>query len=385
VGWTHPPPQPSLRPDCCVHRSPHPLSAGGAAWQAAAAPSAAPGGSAVPSHDRGLLARLDALVDLAADRHGLALLPGGRLAAAEAPGRGPGHRARRPQGVGRAAAGRDPARRGRAAAGRRRGGRAAAGARRPARGDQPPQCLGPDRRIPPCRPHIRRLVPLGSLAGSSYMHARAGALVVGRRWILRHCHGVHSREVLRAVQGYHVVLGPQRCWTAPGQRGYLSVTMSMLVSRLDRASESYRANRSANLRLLEELSEQLAQSRPGGGQKYGDRHRCSALRCRLATRGGEGYGRLRRVPDVITKVLVADRGELIRQVRTTGRLLGCSERSNSSTAHGDGLDCEQFGFESFPSGDGRPGSRASHLSADNVWPLSCSEKWIDPGGACVRE
>jgi hypothetical protein len=36
------------------------------------------------SADRGLLARLDALVTLAADRHGLALLPGGRLAAAEA-------------------------------------------------------------------------------------------------------------------------------------------------------------------------------------------------------------------------------------------------------------------------------------------------------------
>lgn len=36
------------------------------------------------SSDRGLLARLDALVELAADRHGLALLPGGRLAAAEA-------------------------------------------------------------------------------------------------------------------------------------------------------------------------------------------------------------------------------------------------------------------------------------------------------------
>jgi hypothetical protein len=35
-------------------------------------------------HDRGLLARLDALVELAAERHGLALLPGGRLAAAEA-------------------------------------------------------------------------------------------------------------------------------------------------------------------------------------------------------------------------------------------------------------------------------------------------------------
>jgi hypothetical protein len=53
--------------------------------------------------DRGLLARLDALVELVADRHGLALLPGGRLAAAEArvaarvaglgPPRGPGARA----------------------------------------------------------------------------------------------------------------------------------------------------------------------------------------------------------------------------------------------------------------------------------------------------
>jgi hypothetical protein len=38
----------------------------------------------VPANDRGLLARLDALVALAADRHGLALLPDGRLAAAEA-------------------------------------------------------------------------------------------------------------------------------------------------------------------------------------------------------------------------------------------------------------------------------------------------------------
>jgi hypothetical protein len=38
----------------------------------------------VPSSDRGLLARLDALVALVADRHGLALLPDGRLAAAEA-------------------------------------------------------------------------------------------------------------------------------------------------------------------------------------------------------------------------------------------------------------------------------------------------------------
>jgi hypothetical protein len=38
----------------------------------------------VPSSDRGLLARLDTLVELVAERHGLALLPDGRLAAAEA-------------------------------------------------------------------------------------------------------------------------------------------------------------------------------------------------------------------------------------------------------------------------------------------------------------
>jgi hypothetical protein len=38
----------------------------------------------MPSQERGLLARLDALVALVADRHGLALLPDGRLAAAEA-------------------------------------------------------------------------------------------------------------------------------------------------------------------------------------------------------------------------------------------------------------------------------------------------------------
>ena len=56
----------------------------------------------MPPTSRGLLARLDALVALAADRHGLALLPNGRLAAAEArvasrviglaPPRGPGAR-----------------------------------------------------------------------------------------------------------------------------------------------------------------------------------------------------------------------------------------------------------------------------------------------------
>jgi hypothetical protein len=37
----------------------------------------------VSSQDRGLLARLDTLVELVADRHGLALLPDSRLAAAE--------------------------------------------------------------------------------------------------------------------------------------------------------------------------------------------------------------------------------------------------------------------------------------------------------------
>jgi hypothetical protein len=41
-------------------------------------------GTAVLSSEHGLLARLDALVEVAADRHGLALVPGGRLAAAEA-------------------------------------------------------------------------------------------------------------------------------------------------------------------------------------------------------------------------------------------------------------------------------------------------------------
>ena len=43
-----------------------------------------PKGTAVPTPDRGLLARLDILVELVAERHGLALLPDGRLAAAEA-------------------------------------------------------------------------------------------------------------------------------------------------------------------------------------------------------------------------------------------------------------------------------------------------------------
>jgi hypothetical protein len=62
--------------------------------------------------------------------------------------------------------------------------------------------------------------------------------------------------------------------------------MSVLASRLDRASESYRANRSASLRLLEEPAEQLAESRTGGGERHVvARHRCSALRCWRATPG----------------------------------------------------------------------------------------------------
>ena len=76
-----------------------------------------------------------------------------------------------------------------------------------------------------------------------------------------------------AVKGGRSQPGSHRCWTGPGQRGYLAVTMSVLASRLDLASSTYRANRSANLRLLEEISEQLAQARAGGGQKYVDRHR----------------------------------------------------------------------------------------------------------------
>jgi hypothetical protein len=70
----------------------------------------------VPPKDRGLLTRLDALVALAADRHGLALLPDGRLAAAEArvavravglTGPAPAGPAARPGGRGRALVERD--------------------------------------------------------------------------------------------------------------------------------------------------------------------------------------------------------------------------------------------------------------------------------------
>jgi hypothetical protein len=89
--------------------------------------------------------------------------------------------------------------------------------------------------------------------------------------------------------------------------------MSVLVSRLDPASATYRANRSANLRLLEELDEQCAQSRAGGGERCvaatGTRYRAVGL----PLRGGEGHRLLGRVPDVITKALMADRGKLTRR------------------------------------------------------------------------
>jgi hypothetical protein len=70
----------------------------------------------VPPTDRGLLARLETLVELVADRHGLALLPDGRLAAAEArvaaratglAAPRPARPAARPRGPGRAAVERD--------------------------------------------------------------------------------------------------------------------------------------------------------------------------------------------------------------------------------------------------------------------------------------
>jgi acyl-CoA carboxylase subunit beta len=49
--------------------------------------------------------------------------------------------------------------------------------------------------------------------------------------------------------------------------------MSVLTSRIDRASATYRANRDANLALLRQLDEQLALARAGGGEKYVARHR----------------------------------------------------------------------------------------------------------------
>jgi hypothetical protein len=90
--------------------------------------------------------------------------------------------------------------------------------------------------------------------------------------------------------------------------------MSVLASWLDPAPATDRANRSANLRLLEELAEQFAQSR-AASERYvpatGTRYRAVGL----PLRGGEGYGRLRRVPDVRIKAVVTNRGNLTRRSR----------------------------------------------------------------------
>jgi hypothetical protein len=160
--------------------------------------------------------------------------------------------------------------------------------------------------------------------------------------------------------------------------------MSVLASRLDPASATCRANRSANLRLLEELAEQLAKARAGSERcvpATGTRYRTVGL----PLRGGEGYGRLRRVPDVRIKAVVTKRGKLTRQGRTRGTFMGRAKRLNSSAAYGDRLDGEQLAFGLFPNGDERPSGKASHLMADDVRLLSCDQKWIDPGGAGTCE
>ena len=219
--------------------------------------------------------------------------------------------------------------------------------------------------------HTRGLVPARDVSGGE--------------WELRPAAHASTALSARPISAEDHNPVPQRCWTAPEQRGYLAVTMSVLVSRLDPASATYRANRSANLRLLEELDEPFAQSRAGGGERCvpatGTRYRAASL----PLRGGEGRRRLRRVPDMSTKAVVANCGKLTRQVRTTGRPMGRSARSNSSTAHGDGPDCGRLGFELFPSGDGRPSSKASHLVADNEGLLTCDGRWIDPGEWSFRE
>src|SRR3954451_11167745 len=48
---------------------------------------------------------------------------------------------------------------------------------------------------------------------------------------------------------------------------------TVLHSTLDTRAEEYRANRAANLALLEQLQEQLDLARAGGGQRYAERHR----------------------------------------------------------------------------------------------------------------
>jgi hypothetical protein len=102
--------------------------------------------------------------------------------------------------------------------------------------------------------------------------------------------------------------------------------MSVLACRRDPASATYRANRSANLWLLEELDEQFAQSRAGAGERYvpatGTRYRVVGL----PLRGGEGHRLLRRVPDVRIKVVVTNRGKLTRQGRATGTFMGRAKR-----------------------------------------------------------
>ncbi len=48
---------------------------------------------------------------------------------------------------------------------------------------------------------------------------------------------------------------------------------TVLTSSLDPASAAYRANREAQLQLLDELAAQLEQVRAGGGPRYAQRHR----------------------------------------------------------------------------------------------------------------
>ena len=49
--------------------------------------------------------------------------------------------------------------------------------------------------------------------------------------------------------------------------------MSVLTSHVDLNDETYRANRAAQLALLDELGQQLEQANAGGGERYQQRHR----------------------------------------------------------------------------------------------------------------